>query len=108
MATQKDISNQQKLNELEKEYQRRKKEGLPYQKKKLEEINQLKKEIAEEDKKSLKFRTELNKADAKARSLAKDVNKLLKSQKGQLLQKLEVLNKNTIKELQTQKAKVRA
>lgn len=105
MATQKDISNQQKLNDLEKEYQRRQKEGLPYQKKLLEEITQLKKEIAEEDKKSLKFRTELNKADTKSRSLAKDVNKLLKSQKGQLLQKLEVLNKNTIKELQTQKAK---
>lgn len=105
MATQKDISNQQKLNDLEKEYQRRQKEGLPYQKKLLEEITQLKKEIAEEDKKSLKFRTELNKADTKARSLAKDVNKLLKSQKGQLLQKLEVINKSTIKELQTQKAK---
>ena len=105
MATQKDISNQQKLNDLEKEYQRRQKKGLPYQKKLLEEITQLKKEMAEEDKKSLKFRTELNKADAKARSLAKDVNKLLKSQKGQLLQKLEVLNKSTIKELQTQKAK---
>ena len=105
MATQKDISNQQKLNDLEKEYQRRQKEGLPYQKKLLEEITQLKKEIAEEDKKSLKFRTELNKADTKSRSLAKDVNKLLKSQKGQLLQKLEVLNKSTIKELQAQKAK---
>ena len=39
------------------------------------------KKRAEADKEALKFKTALNKADTKARSLAKDVNKLLKSQK---------------------------
>jgi hypothetical protein len=72
----------------------------------LKKLLDIEKEINEINKTSLKVKQDISKADTKARNLAKDMNKLLDTQKGQLLKSLGVLDKSLTTEQQTLKTKI--
>jgi hypothetical protein len=64
----------------------------------IENVVRLEKELKDTQTAILKTKAAIAKADNKARSLAKDMSKLLDSQKGKLLQSLGVLDKTLVKE----------
>lgn len=72
----------------------------------IENVVRLEKELKDTQAAILKTKTAIAKVDTKARSLAKDMNKLLDTQKGKLLQNLGVINKDIVKQNQRLKTQV--